>query len=109
MDYEEWIYNITEANLTPDQPPNWFKEYTFKEAYGMERLRPQDMADLVVRMSQNQALLDQYYMFHVKEADTSMAFGCDAGCHLGNLCGIVTNEYLDNAKCEEITGMFNPQ
>lgn len=60
VDYEEWIYNVTEANLFPDQNPNWFKLYSFKDAYEMENLKPSSFAGLLNRMTSSYELMDKY-------------------------------------------------
>lgn len=47
VDFETYIFNLTEANLTPDQPPKWFKEYSFRDAYGVTDLSPYSVGKLV--------------------------------------------------------------
>lgn len=63
MDFEEWTYHINEANLTPELPPTWYKFYNFKEAFGMDRMRPSDLSTLLERMATSQNLLDFYAMY----------------------------------------------
>lgn len=57
LDFETWIYNLTEANLTPDQNPRWFKEYSFKEEYGLKDLSPKSIDGLVKRFATDRELL----------------------------------------------------
>lgn len=57
LDYETWHYNITEANLTPSQPPRWQKTYTFKDAYNLTDLSPKAMDGLVKRLAADKDLL----------------------------------------------------
>lgn len=47
VDHETYIFNLTEANLMPDQPPNWFKEYSFRDAFAVTDLSPSTLAKLV--------------------------------------------------------------
>lgn len=47
IDFETYIFNLTAANLTPDQPPTWFKEYSFREAFGVTDLSPYTLSKLV--------------------------------------------------------------
>lgn len=63
LDYDEWSYNLTEANLRPDISPRWFKLYSFKEAYGVDSLRPDALDGLVERFAMDQSLLYQYFRF----------------------------------------------
>lgn len=46
-DHETWIFNLTEANLNPDKTPIWFKEYSFRDAFGVNDLKPKTLSDLV--------------------------------------------------------------
>lgn len=47
VDHETYIFNLTEANLAPGQPPKWFKEYSFREAFGITDLSPASISKLV--------------------------------------------------------------
>lgn len=47
------------------------------------------------------------FRFYVKEGDTSLVSGCDSACSLDLLCSIVSNEFGDTRKCDEITAVFN--
>lgn len=47
IDHETYIFNLTEANLTPGQPPKWFKEYSFREAFNVPDLSPYTLSKLV--------------------------------------------------------------
>lgn len=46
LDHETWIFNLTEANGVTAQdrdektPPQWFKEYSFREEYNVTSLSP---------------------------------------------------------------------
>lgn len=44
--HETWIYNLTLANLTPNQNPTWFKEYEFLSEYGVSNLSPASLSNL---------------------------------------------------------------
>lgn len=46
LDHETYIANLTEANL-PNGSPKWTKEYSAKEAFGMEQLLPENWDDLM--------------------------------------------------------------
>lgn len=46
IDFDTYIFNLTAANLTPDQPPKWFKEYRFRDAFGITDLSPYTLSHL---------------------------------------------------------------
>lgn len=60
LDYEEWYYNLLEANLDRKNSPRWHKLYSFKEAYGMADMEPQSFHGLLQRMAKNSTLTEQY-------------------------------------------------
>lgn len=47
VDQETFIFNLTEANLAPGQPPTWFKEYSFRDAFDVTDLSPFSLSNLV--------------------------------------------------------------
>lgn len=51
--HETWIYNVTEANLTPDRNPRWFKEYDLVEEFGIANLSPASMDQLAESLARN--------------------------------------------------------
>lgn len=57
LDFDSWHYNLTEANLSPGQPPRWQKTYSFKAAYDLEDLSPHSMDGLVQRLAKDENLL----------------------------------------------------
>lgn len=61
LDYDEFIYNLTEANLTPDKPPRWYKLYSFKEAYGLDSMSYEALGKLVERMVTDISIMQKYY------------------------------------------------
>lgn len=47
IDFDTYSFNLTAANLTPDQPPKWYKEYSFRDAFGVSDLSPYTLNKLV--------------------------------------------------------------
>lgn len=54
------MYNLTEANLTPNKSPNWFKSYSFKEEYNLQNLTYQSLNNWLLNMTKNITLQQQY-------------------------------------------------
>ncbi|KAI8424390.1 hypothetical protein MSG28_002912 [Choristoneura fumiferana] len=42
-----YVYNLTEANLTPNRRPHWFQLYDIKQRYNLRDLSPASMDDLM--------------------------------------------------------------
>nr|CAD7402584.1 unnamed protein product [Timema cristinae] len=61
LDAETWIYNLTDANLSPKINPKWFLEYSMREAFGVPTLLPQALSSLTHSMARDHALMRQYY------------------------------------------------
>lgn len=117
IDQETYIFNLTEANLTPEQSPNWFKEYSFREAFSVTDLSPYSLSKLVndtFRTDRN-ALYKvasitnlnkinaytthfiryfQYWSYKHKLADPKMEAGCDDACL--EETRLVTNGDIEN-------------
>lgn len=104
---DNYIYNLTEANLTPHRRPHWFKLYDYRSTFNLDNLTPQTMNDLTFRMaSTDPHLLTLYSAFHSKLSDARWP-GCGNSCRLGHLCNIVVTELWERAKCNELTELFN--
>ena len=50
VNVETWYMNLTEANLTPDQPPSFQKLHDFKLEYSLPDLSPSSFLDLSHRL-----------------------------------------------------------
>ncbi|XP_039300772.1 sphingomyelin phosphodiesterase-like [Nilaparvata lugens] len=106
QDYETFIYNVTEANLTPDSSPRWYRLYSFKEAYGVSSMRPEDIRDLVYRMASNDTLMKEYNRNFIKAGDTGLQKECNEHCTRTRLCEMVTTVSGDFSECEPLLKNF---
>ncbi|XP_063243798.1 sphingomyelin phosphodiesterase-like [Bacillus rossius redtenbacheri] len=104
LDAESWVYNLTDANLYPYITPDWYKLYSFKEAYGVDSLVPSQLESLVNRMTWDHDLLRKYHMFYVKGAEPSLS--CDEDCLQERLCDIVTANSGDPTICNLMKEKF---
>lgn len=122
IDHETFIFNLTEANLAAGQPPKWFKEYSFRDAFGVADLSPFTLSKLVnetMRHDRNalykviingnmhlfkiekESLFNepflsnpQLWSFKHKLADPKMSKGCDDACL--EETRLVTNGDIEN-------------
>lgn len=67
MDYQEYTINLTTANLQTSQPLEWYKLYTFRQAFGTENLNFQEIDKLIYKMVDNRTLIQQYYKYILLE------------------------------------------
>ncbi|XP_065583490.1 sphingomyelin phosphodiesterase-like [Artemia franciscana] len=102
LDHEAWTMNLTEANIGPSEP-HWFKLYDGRETFGLNSLSAQDMADLVHRFIVDDELFQVYYRNYMRQADPAILEGCGEGCKKSKLCAMVTTDFGDKTKCNEIS------
>ncbi|XP_045479749.1 sphingomyelin phosphodiesterase-like [Harmonia axyridis] len=106
-DFEEWTFNLTEANLKPEKSTvDWYKLYSFKETYGVPSLEPKEVGKLVDNMARNKTLLEIYNKFKYTMGSRSYK-PCDDKCHKENLCNIVTNGLGDDFHCSRISEIYD--
>ncbi|KAF5302366.1 hypothetical protein FQA39_LY10405 [Lamprigera yunnana] len=101
-DYDIWIYDVSEANAIPETPPNWFKLYSFKDAYAVEKLNPESLNNLIMNMTKNCKLATQYFRFKSRNVSASLTGECDEECHYNNLCYMVRPYYGNLRQCNLI-------
>ncbi|XP_075971723.1 sphingomyelin phosphodiesterase 1-like [Anticarsia gemmatalis] len=102
-----YIYNLTEANLTPNRKPHWFQLYDMKNTYSLTNLSATSMNELVHKMvTTNKELLDIYAAFYSKISDRWS--WCNDGCKIDNLCKTVVTVLWEREKCEELRKLFSP-
>lgn len=99
LDFSTWIYNLTEANLNPSEPPRWYKEYSFKDEFDVDP-SPAGVQELVERFIADKQLLLKYWQFKVKNGDPYLKRGCDDKCLRHHLCLILANEFHVNKICD---------
>nr|CAD7259209.1 unnamed protein product [Timema shepardi] len=107
LDSESWVFNLTEANLSPDHSPDWFKLYSFRQEYGVKNLLPAQLDSLAHRMAANHTLIQQYQRFSVKNGDPSLQNSCGDDCLRNSLCDIVTARSGDTTQCDSFKTEFD--
>lgn len=100
LDQTTWIFNLTEANLTPHQTPRWYKEYSFQEEFGTE-LSPAELQHLGACFLADKQLLLKYWQLKVKNGDPFLKRGCDDDCLRHHLCQIMRNEFHEGSICQK--------
>uniref|UniRef100_A0A1L8DPU1 Sphingomyelin phosphodiesterase n=1 Tax=Nyssomyia neivai TaxID=330878 RepID=A0A1L8DPU1_9DIPT len=103
---EAWVYNLTQANLTPQLYPSWFRQYDFKQEYGVSNLSPASLNALVGNMATNRQLLNRYWELTSNMADTALANGCEDSCLSNQLCQISRNVHGNHPRCDQLQIIF---
>lgn len=105
--HETWIYNLTEANLNASSSPNWFREYSFVDAYNVTDLSPASLDELMTSFASDPDLISLYWRHKVKMGDPSLDEGCNNECLLKHLTEIVTTEFgAENPRRDELVELF---
>lgn len=100
LDFSTWIYNLTEANLTPNRPPRWYKEYTFKEEFDVD-LAPANLQELIEHFLADKQLLLKYWQLKMKNGDPFLKKGCNNKCLRHHLCQIIQNDFIVQDICKK--------
>ncbi|XP_045446693.1 sphingomyelin phosphodiesterase-like [Melitaea cinxia] len=101
-----YMYNLTEANLTPNRRPHWFQLYDMKNSFQLQDLSATSMDNLVYSMvTDNLLLLDLYAAFYSKLSDGRWPY-CNNDCKIDNLCKTVVTVLWHREKCEELRNLF---
>ncbi|XP_015119715.1 sphingomyelin phosphodiesterase [Diachasma alloeum] len=103
-DTQNWMYNMTEANLTPEKRPNWVKSYSFREEYGLKDLSMKSLRDLILELAKEGPKATAYNRHISKDAQAQT---CNKKCAIKNACKIVTSINNNDTDCKYIKGL-NP-
>lgn len=107
MDIEEWTFNLTLANLHPDQSPEWYKIYSFKDAFDLPALQPDDLGNLLIKMATNHSLLADYHIYRYKNSESAVEAGCNSDCQKRYLCQLSTYVGTDSSKCSYLQELYD--
>lgn len=99
LDYDQYIFNLTKANQNNTTSPQWYKEYSFKEAYDLPDLSLASFGDLIEKMYKSSDLMWQYYRFLVRDSDVKLNEGCNSKCLKKLYCYITAVETNDSVNC----------
>ncbi|KYM84646.1 Sphingomyelin phosphodiesterase 1 [Atta colombica] len=99
-DFENWIYNLTLANINLDQRPLWYKSYSFKEEYGLSDLTYDSLQTWLFKLMNDEKLLNRYHGNYFKQAEPSLTEECDAKCMRAFICHVIVNLGDHEIKCE---------
>ncbi|XP_026322395.1 sphingomyelin phosphodiesterase 1-like [Hyposmocoma kahamanoa] len=104
-----YVYNLTEANLTPNRRPHWFQLYDMRNTYSLNDLSAVSIDNLVKRMvTTHPHLLDLYSAFFGKLSDTRPLANCNTNCKLNQICRTVITVLWERERCIELINLHNP-
>ncbi|XP_018375510.1 PREDICTED: sphingomyelin phosphodiesterase 1-like [Trachymyrmex cornetzi] len=99
-DFENWIYNLTLANINSDQRPLWYKSYSFKEEYGLSDLTYNSLQTWLFKLVNDENLLNRYYRNYFKQAEPSLMEECDTKCMRAFICQVIVSLGDHEIKCD---------
>ncbi|KAK9869169.1 hypothetical protein WA026_002918 [Henosepilachna vigintioctopunctata] len=107
LDVEEWSFSLDEANKDPEKESlDWYKLYSFIEAYGVKSMEPESIGKFVKRLARNRPLLEKYNKYKHRMGKAARDV-CDDECNKDNLCLIVKSHLADEEPCKEIINIYD--
>lgn len=107
QNFQTYIYNLTEANMTPHKRPHWFMLSDFRNSFQVPDLSAQSIHNLVHRMATTERrLLELYAAFNSRISDNRWP-QCDLNCQLDHLCNTVITVLWSRERCEELLRLFH--
>ncbi|GAV05396.1 hypothetical protein RvY_15537 [Ramazzottius varieornatus] len=92
LDHETFVANLTEANES-GTPPKWYREYSAKEAFGLEQLLPSDWDRLMDELETDDAKFQKFWQYYWKSEDVSVRKSCGTACRKFVLCVVKTRNH----------------
>ncbi|KAH8278475.1 hypothetical protein KR018_003847 [Drosophila ironensis] len=99
--HHTWSFNMTEANLKPDEEPEWSEEYQFIKEF-TEDTSPAGLDNLLDELAENPELMRKYWRFSRVQGDPYLNGGCDRNCLAGSLCRAAVTVNTQTQRCEEL-------
>ncbi|TDG49237.1 hypothetical protein AWZ03_004326 [Drosophila navojoa] len=101
LDHHTYTINLTEANLKPNEPPTWKKEYEFGETF-TKNTSAAGIDQLLEDMAKKPDLLRLFWRYKMTEADPKLAAGCDERCLNSTICRIATSRWNEKQRCRQL-------
>ena len=76
LDVDTYIFNLTDANLSRDKQPEYFKLYSHRNDLEMENLFPADFDELAHRMKTDDETYSKFFRYqkHIHEYFSIVVF-----------------------------------
>ncbi|GAB6027684.1 hypothetical protein CHUAL_001924 [Chamberlinius hualienensis] len=95
LDHSTYFFNLTEANLYGK--PKWRLLYNAKETYNMSSLQPDQMDNLILRLSKSDSLFQTYYRHFGHASDVYPAM--DKTTKKSLICRMQMGRSFDQSLC----------
>jgi len=93
-----FFFNITYWNERPDEPATFTELYDFSEEYGIEDLRPSNIAKLAEEFLTNEDKASKYW--HLKRSGRWDQTSCDEVCWKDVYCQTFSSIYAESMQCK---------
>ncbi|XP_055851893.1 sphingomyelin phosphodiesterase isoform X2 [Episyrphus balteatus] len=103
VEQEAWYFNLTEANLKPDESPKWKLEYKMTQEFSMKDLSPASLDELLTKFAESPNLLRKYRKIFLVQSDNLVNKKCDHECLKDILCSMARGDNTQTERCEMLT------
>lgn len=93
-----YYFNISYWNERPDEPATFTELYDFAEEFGLEDLRPSNIAKLSSEFLSNEQKAQRYRQ--LKRSARHEAQPCDSTCRQAVYCETFTSVYKESMECK---------
>lgn len=96
---ETYTIDLGKANKDSSKVPDWELSSNMTEEFKLKDLSLKSLDELVQRMTKNESVVQQYWRYAVKKGPRSVS-ELSGECKVALLCGIVSTDGKNKAKCE---------
>ncbi|XP_055905944.1 sphingomyelin phosphodiesterase-like [Eupeodes corollae] len=100
VDQETWFFNLTKANLKPDESPKWELEYRMTEAFNMTDMSPASLDALLTKFAENPSLLRKYWCMFIVQTDPVIQKGCTSESLKNLICRLAKSDNTQTERCD---------
>ncbi|KAH8407108.1 hypothetical protein KR222_006554, partial [Zaprionus bogoriensis] len=105
LDHQTWTFNLSEANLRPEESPNWYQEYAFAQDFTGDT-SPAGVDRLLQQMAEQPEVLRKFWRYKVTQADPQLSAGCDESCLSRTICNLARSNYKQKTRCRELQAIL---
>ncbi|XP_055851214.1 sphingomyelin phosphodiesterase-like [Episyrphus balteatus] len=100
VDQETWFFNLTKANLKPEESPKWELEYKMSDEFNMTDLSPASVDGLLTKFAETPSLLRKYWCKFVVKSDPMIKAGCSSESLKSLICRLARSDNTQTERCE---------
>ncbi|XP_055904920.1 sphingomyelin phosphodiesterase-like isoform X2 [Eupeodes corollae] len=102
VEEDAWYFNLTEANMKPEESPKWKLEYRMTEEFGLKDLSPASVDELLTKFAENPSFFRKYRKIFLVQSDPMVDKECDDECLKEIMCTLARGDNTQTTRCEEL-------